>query len=882
MRKHLLLSLAAIAALQGCSTTKKAETAPIAVVAPSTPTPEPVNYQPSRTRINDIIHTKLEVSFDYPKQYLYGKATITVKPYFKPAFYLDLDAQGMDIKTVSLVTGDIKSPLKYIYDNKVLTITLDRIYKNTEEYKVYIEYTAKPNDLKVQGSAAINDAKGLYFINPLGTEKNKPTQIWTQGEMQSNSCWFPTIDSPNERMTQEIYMTVPDKYVTLSNGLLLLSRKNTDGTRTDYWKQSLAAAPYLTMMAVGDFAIVKDKWRGMEVNYYVEKDYEKYAKQAFGATPDMLEFFSTRLGVYYPWEKFSQIVVRDYVSGAMENTGAVLHGEALMKTDREMIDDSKEEYVAHELFHQWFGDLVTCESWSNLPLNESFATYGEYLWNEHKNGIDEADRGLQSDLNTYLQQSRVKDPNLIRFTYNDKEDMFDGISYQKGGCVLHMLRKYVGDDAFFASLKLYLINNKFKAVEIHNLRLAFEEVTGEDLNWFFNQWFLDHGHPDLDIKHSYNDTTKKVVITIEQVQDFSKNPLFKLPIKIDLYSGKKVESHTVVINKAKEVFTFDAAVNPDLVNVDAEKMLLCTKTDKKSVYELAFQYNNAPLYMDRYEAIQQLGALPDSSELVVKTLVQGLSDPFWSIRLLSIKNIHKALSYNSSAIKTQLITMAKNDTKSYVRAAAIKCLATNFDSPELTTLYTNAIGEDKSYAVLDVALNGLGEKHTDKALEIAKSFELDKSKGVQKALVNLYTEKGTDEQNAYFISALKNSTGVESYIIMSSYGKFLLKCSDKTIYQSLAPIEDMGKNGSIWYARFAAVQTLSGLSKKYEDVLEEENKKLTGIKSQKKPDDNDLKMAESAVSDVKKKKEYIDSLIDGIKKVEKDPTLMKIYGTATE
>lgn len=380
---------------------------------------------------------------------LNGKATLTLAPHFYPSDKLILNARGMDLHSINLISTEKNVSLKYNYKNDSITIFLDHIYKKGEQYSVAIDYTARPDELAEGGSAAISSDKGLYFINADGKDPDKPQQIWTQGETQSSSAWFPTIDSPNERMTQEIYITVDTAFKTLSNGLLVSSVNNHDGTRTDYWKQSLAAAPYLSMMAIGKYAVVKDKWKNIEVSYYVEPAYEKYARLIFGNTPEMLEFFSAKLGFSYPWEKFSQVVVRDYVSGAMENTTAVVHGEYLQQDSREALDNSNEDVIAHELFHHWFGDLVTCESWSNVALNESFATYGQYLWNEYKYGRDEADYGLQQDLNDYLALGRGKSPELIRYNYESREDLFDVVSYEKGSRIIHMLRKLVGDDAFF-------------------------------------------------------------------------------------------------------------------------------------------------------------------------------------------------------------------------------------------------------------------------------------------------------------------------------------------------------------------------------------------------------------------------------------------------
>jgi aminopeptidase N len=357
----------------------------------------------SNPRINDLVHTKLDVRFDYDKSYLYGKAWITLKPHFYNTDSLLLDAKGMDIKEVSIMKGAAKSKLKYTYDGMELRITLDKTYKGGENYIIYVDYTSKPNELTVKGSAAITDAKGLYFINPKGEDKDKPTQIWTQGETEANSVWMPTIDKPNQKTTDEIYMTVPAKYVTLSNGLLISKKANADGTRTDYWKMDLPHAPYLFFMGVGDFSITKDSYKGKEVSYYVEKEYASVARGIFGYTPEMMKFFSDRLGVEYPWQKYSQIVGRDYVSGAMENTTTTLHQESAYQNARELVDGiGWEGTIAHELFHHWFGDLVTAESWSHITVNESMADYSQTLWMEYKHGKDAGDAENLQGLQAYL------------------------------------------------------------------------------------------------------------------------------------------------------------------------------------------------------------------------------------------------------------------------------------------------------------------------------------------------------------------------------------------------------------------------------------------------------------------------------------------------
>ena len=876
--KHVFIAATAIL-LSSCNLFKKAGHKDDDLITMNLDTvqtvanPEPVAYQASTTQLSDILHTKLDVSFDWAKQYMYGKATITVKPYFYPTSTLVLDARGMEIKELSLVIKNQlsgvtqlngKKPLQYKYENDLITIQLDKEYKNTEEYTIFIDYISKPNELKKGGgSQAITDDKGLYFINPDGKDKNKPMEIWTQGETQSTSVWMPTIDHPNEKMTQEIYMTVDKKYVTLSNGELCSSFDNGDGTRTDYWKMELPHSTYLAMMAVGDFAIVKDKWRGKEVNYYVEKEYEPYARLIFGNTPEMMEFFSTKLGVDYAWNKYSQIVARDYVSGAMENTTATLHSEYLQRTDRELLDKDYEDYVSHELFHQWFGDLVTCESWSNLPLNESFATYAEYLWQEHKYGLDAADQHSAESRAGYFAEAERKQVPLIRFEYDDREDMFDGHSYNKGGQVLHMLRKYVGDDAFFASLKLYLETNKFGSGEIHQVRLAFEKVTGEDLNWFFNEWFLSSGHPDLVIKQEYDAVNKKQKVQIKQVQNFEKTPLFKIPMYIDLYVGGKVDRQKITITKADETFEFDAATKPDLVNVDAEKMLLCTKSEVKSIQELAFQYRNAPLYLDRYEAVSGLSEKASDPE-AAKVILAALNDKFWSLRLDAIEGLKNIEAGHEKEIKEKLIALAEKDEKSTVRATAIEYLSAHYKDSDLEALYKKGL-EDKSYYVLSSSLTAISKLNAAEAIKTAKQYEGEKNIDVLYAITELYANSGSDENNDFFLKSADKFTGFSMIGFVTNYAAFLKNVKkDETVNAGVDVFVSVAKSeGTSKWVAYYAKKSIKEIVTMYEDRINSNNEKIRKLKEINP--NADTRELEMQIESSKAQRQKIAEIFNGIK-----------------
>lgn len=794
-------------------------------VSPKSNVPEPKIYQPSNPRSIDLLHTKLEVKFDWQNSWMYGKATIDIKPYFNPIKKIYLNARGFDVYKIQMVGAKGNTDLKYVYENDSLKIDLDKEYTRNDKFTVFIDYKSKPNELKLGGSQAINSDKGLYFINPKGEEKNKMPQIWTQGETQSNSAWFPTVDSPNERMTDEILMTVDDKYITLSNGLLVKQTKNADGTRTDDWKMDMPHAPYLVMMGVGEFKKVVDKpWNGKEVSYYVEKEYEPYAKDIFGNTPEMIDFFSKKLGVPYAWPKYAQIVVRDYVSGAMENTSATLHGDfSVYQTAREILDGKRgENVISHELFHQWFGDLVTCESWSNITVNESFATYGEYLWQEYKNGADAADAHSWNSRSGYMAQGKM-DP-LVRFGYEQREEVFDAISYNKGGQILHMLRKYVGDDAFFASLKLYLETNKFKSAEAHNLRLAFEEVTGEDLNWFWNQWYYAGGFPELKIESNYDAAAKKLKVTVKQMQDFTQAPLFKLPLYIDLYYGegasKKVRREWVTINRASEEFVFNSDEKPMLVNFDGEKALLGTKAENKSLEEYVYQYKNAGKFVDRLEALEKFKGNMDNAA-VYECAKLATKDKWPSLRTRAIALLGEVAAAKESELKPMMVAIAKTDEKTTVRAEAIDFLSKNYKGDDLKEIYTAAMNE-QSYAVLGAGLSGLAKTDPQTAMNKAKDLESIDSDNIRFTLMDLYSNYGDDRNNDFFVKNKDNFSGFMNMGFINMYGQFLKRCSDATVLSGADIIKGYAAKGkSNSYVRYVAQKVLKDFYNNYQDKEDE-------------------------------------------------------------
>ncbi len=729
-------------------------------------------YRATATKINDLVHTKLDVKFDYNKAWMYGKAWITLHPHFYSTDSLNLDAKAMDINEVSIVKGGKNIPLKYSYDSMNLRITLDRKYKASENYTIYINYVSKPDD----HVWPTRDSKGLYFINPTGKEKDKPTQIWTFGEPEHNSSWYPTIDKPNQKTTDEIILTVPSKYVTLSNGLLVNQKTNGDGTRTDTWKMDLPFAPYLLFFAVGDYAITKDSYKGKEVSYYVEKEYAPVARKIFGLTPEMIAFFSKITGVDYPWPKYAQITGRDFVAGAQENVSATLHAENAQQDARELVDENVwEDIIAHELFHHWFGDYVTCESWSNITLNESFADYSETLWYEHKYGKDEGEGWNNRSMRRYLDNPDDTSKDLVRFHYNDPQDVFDNVSYPKGGRILNMLRNYVGDSAFFKSLNLYLTANKFKSAEAQNLRLAFEEVTGKDLNWFFNQWYYGNGHPKLNINYEYDAASKTAKIFMSQVQG---GMPFKLPFAIDVYEGGAKKRYNVWMNDASDTFSFAANNKPDLINVDGDKVLLWEKNDNKTLDEFIYQYNHAGLYVDRREALvyaTKQQAEPKSLDLLSKML----SDKSWRIRSTTLDFLNMNNDTVKRFMEPFLVTVAKSDARRTVKAHAIQLLG-SYKNVAYKPLFMKAL-YDSSYTVSGNALTALSMIDDASAETEARKLSAQPAKGSLKDALFAYTDESKfDSLSTKFDELPLNNT---KFNMLTGFSNFLARVKNTSNFE---------------------------------------------------------------------------------------------------
>jgi aminopeptidase N len=768
------------------------------------------DYKGSDTRYFDLIHTSLDLSFDYEKEWVNGVAILTLKPYFYPQKELILDAQDFEIHAYALVQNGKESELNFRYNGQKVTAFLPQTYSSNDTIQIKIKYTAKPNENPQLGSAAITDTKGLYFINPRGEDPNKPTMIWTQGETEHNSKWFPTIDSPIERMTQDIRMTVDNKYRTISNGVLKSSKNNNNGTRTDHWVMDLPHAPYLAAVIVGDFVQIKDEWEGIPVNYYVEKEFEEGAKTVFQNTPEMIGFFSNILGVRYPWQKYEQVVVRDFVSGAMENTTISVFMEQLNLDARAAIDSEWDGIIAHELFHQWIGDYVTNESWANLTLNEAFANYSEYLWYEYKNGKDDADMHHISEMEQYFEESKEKQVDLIRFYYDNSEDMFDSHSYAKGGRILHMLRRHIGDEAFFAALKLYLDKNAFSSVEVHDLRMAFEKVTGQDLNWYFNQWFLNSGHPTLEYEVDYSQP-ENILLTVTQKQDLSTTPLYKIPFRVSWYhEGKRYEKE-LVLDKAWKQFAIENSVPVTELYFDEALELLAEKKSKRGVDHFKKQFSLSTLGVARFEALDSLGNTYADDPEVASLVGRALNDPFWAIREAAIMQVaqHPEWLLEINGLEETLFELAENDPKNTVRQGAIEMLGV-IDPDKYSGEFLRWMNHP-SYYVAGSALGAYLENEDNiNREEIAERFQAEKNIRLLVPVAEYYITNLIPGKAEWFHTNLAKQSSESLYYFLGYYSEYFVQNPGEGSETAINNLYKIAKDNTSNYIRIGAFMGLFG------------------------------------------------------------------------
>jgi aminopeptidase N len=527
----------------------------------------PYNHPPRSVRSRDVDqqHLRLELSIDLDKEAFRGRAIHTMSP-LKPVRVIKLDAADMKIDKVTLGDGaNAATPRELKFETRAneLEIALDREYAASETLTLTIDYRVD------------HPTSGGHFVVPDESEPNRSRTFWTQGEPEEARFWVPCIDSPSSRLTSEVLVTVPKQCFVLSNGVLRDTKENADGTHTFHWVQEQSLATYLLSVVAGEFESYEQQWDGIPITAYVPKGRLPDAERSFKKTASMVEYFSRQIGVRYPWPKYAQICVDDF-GGGMENASATTLEVTTLHDERAHLDVSSDNLVAHELAHQWWGDLLTSKDWAEIWLNESFATYFATLWTEHDLGADEATWARRNEAEVYLtiDKGLYRRP-IVSYTYEQPWGMFDSNSYQKGGRVLHMLRFVLGDELFWKSLRRYAEKHRLGTVEAADLRIAIEEATGQGLNWFFDEWLSHGGHPEFAVSWRWDEAAKTVLLTVKQTQKVDDvTPLFETPVEIELATRDVTVIRRVNVSHAEETFHFITDSRPTRVCFDPRDWIL--------------------------------------------------------------------------------------------------------------------------------------------------------------------------------------------------------------------------------------------------------------------------------------------------------------------
>ncbi len=730
-------------------------------------------YRGSYNRKVDLKHTRLHVSFDWENELVYGEAILSLSPVFYRTSEIILDAKNFEIRSIE----NNNQPLSYEYNKKKLIINLKKDLERDESIDVTIKYIAHPSDRGQHPNMVPKADLGLFFINPQGKEE-KPRQIWTQGETENNSRWFPTIDGPNEKMTQEIYITVDNSLKTLSNGNLISSIENTDNTRTDYWKQMTPHAPYLTAIVIGDYAVVTEKYDTLNLSYYVEPEYKSNAKRIFNHTSEMIGFFSEKFQYPFPWEKYAQVVSRDFVSGAMENTGAVIFGEFVQKEERALQDENNDDIVAHELSHHWFGNLVTCESWANLTLNEGFANYSEYLWREHKYGYTSAETHRLNELIYYFYDATFAGTHpLIDFHYEDKEEMFDAHSYNKGGLVLHMLRNYLGDEMFFEGVSMYLNKYKFETVEAHQLRLIFEKISGEDLNWYFDQWYFDKGHPELDVHYDWT-KNDSIYITVYQTQNETDHrAVFTLPLTSYIYHGSgEITTWNYTLTKRKNKISIPKRGDEKTIVIDGKHTLLAKISEKKTLAEWEHLVLFSKEYRDHANALENIDST--NSDIVLRFI----NHPSEEIRKKAI------LKFSDQLSEQTLIDKSLEDKNPEVRSNALFSLYTK-NKNKGASIAKEIYDKKPSFRLTETCLSLLYDFDETNTITLIEEEAINNPKTLMPLISNVFAIQNKSQYLIYFHKNLSNALSLDYLEFITIYKDLSIVGTDEEILTSIRNLE---------------------------------------------------------------------------------------------
>ncbi len=652
-------------------------------------------YTPDR--VCDVEHIRVEVALDFERAQVAGTCTLTLAPLNDGDTRLLLDAVEMEIASVA-VDG---KPHDFGYDGRQLAVALGERTAG-ERLELAVRYRCTPR-------------RGLYFIRPDRYYPERPTQAWSQGQDEDNRCWFPCFDHPNEKSTSEVIATVPEKMTVVSNGKLVEIADGA-GVRTFHFRHDVPHASYLITLVAGEYVELTDAADGTVLRYLVPAGREEDARRAFGKTPEMVRLFAERTGQPYPYPSYTQVTVAEFIFGGMENTSATTLTDQTLHDARAHIDFSSEPLVAHELAHQWFGDLLTCRDWAQAWLNEGFATYFEIVWREHIEGADAADYDRLIDQEAYFDEDdgRYRRP-IVANVFHAPIDVFDRHLYEKGGAVLHMLRRHLGEARFWKAIRHYVKKHAFGSVETRDLARAVDEATGVNVDRFFDQWVFRAGYPDLKVDVSWDDEHKLARVHVKQAQEIKEGDrpfAFTLPVRFVV--GGVEQDVPLAVDEVEQTFVVPLAAKPTQAVIDPGNHLV-KRLDAKKPDELWHgELQSARHAIDRVRAARALGKAGDATALA--PLQKALAgDPFWAVRgeaALALGQLR------SEAARAAIAAALPTEKHAKARRQMVRALGQFRGDAAAAEAAARVLAGDASYFVEAEAATALGKIRAPGAFEL--------------------------------------------------------------------------------------------------------------------------------------------------------------------
>ena len=798
-------------------------------------------------------HIKVELALDFEKENASGACSLEIEPLAKDLDKIELDACEMDISGVSVDDA----PAEFEYDNKTLAIA---IKPGGGRRTVRVEYSIAPRE-------------GLYFTAPDSEHPEREVQAWTHSEAIAARHWFPCHDHPGDKSTSELIVKVPKAMRVISNGKLLST--SDDGTTATYhWREDSPHSTYLTSFVAGRFGVVEQEVQGIKLRYNFPESRRADVLRYFGETPRMMEVFGELTGVKYPYEKYDQTTVQDFIFGGEENINATTLATSYF-SDAQSAEDFQTSYstphvnavdlVAHELAHQWFGDLVTCSDWPHAWLNEGFATYFQVLYIERSRGVDEMRWDLDSRVKDYFEEdgTEYRRP-IVDRGYVWPDDLFDSHLYPKGASMLHELRFLLGDETFFRGIAHYLQTHAYSSADTHDFMTSMSKLSGQDLEEFFEQAFYRAGHPEFEVGYSWDERGKTATLKVRQVQKTDElTPVFKLPCDIVFYVNGERLKFRVLLDSAEQTLTFLLPSKPSVVELDPQRWLLKTLKFEKSLDLLLNQLETSQDAWSRAEAARDLGKLK-SNMAVAPLEAAAATEQFWHVKATAVKalgeigtnlalkallsmespknrRIRRSLAealggFEDERARKLLVDMLEKDESPYVRCEAALALAKSWPKGALPHLKNAMKMTSPNETLAEACLDAMGRLEDPSVAQVIKeSLAYGKPTRVRIGALRAIKRRGfihDDEVQALKQIALHDKEfRVRLYLV----NELVRSLGDRRFLETVREASRSDRDSRVrrksletYYELAASVERSTAVTKLKEEVeeLKEENKKL--------------------------------------------------------